>query len=716
MPNNRIRRFAVNKVATALLAFMTSCALTTNVALADEKRELTIGDVVERGQPSLSEVGWLGVGSLYAHTRAITGERSLRVLEPDGPTGLDLTRGFSTGDFDGSTLRTTSVSPDGKRVIAFVGNQWQTLELETHTASILDAPELPDDLPQAFAWTRADWSRDGHRVAISEMYDARERSSVSSDTKTVNGVRLQETAPASDRVVVLNTRLLFADANDGGKVRSWIFEGCTSAGHSFSPLSDLFVTLTCFEVNVPHTKIIRISLETGEYEEVFRTNAIIQGSSPKISPDGNLIAFALNNDGSNWDAFQDLALIDPKSGEIVQRLRPSENQGLAPSSEYFWAADGKSVYVTARASGLDEVWSLSLSGDHHVLASGDRRRYGMSLSDDGSKLCYITVDGYGYRDVRVFDIDAGEEKIFYVIDDPKTAFALGQWQQIDWESTDGIRPKGWLITPTSFDPESRYPLFVYIHGNGMGSDLYLHGAFTGTISRGPLEWHALAALGYVVFVPDYRTSGNYGPDPIRQVRRDQLDAAVFDARDVAAGVRHVSSLGFVNADRIAVMGHSLGGTRAFKILTDEPTLFGAAVLNESVALDRRSMFESASSGTRTGSEFNRFMRTIYGTDLAEDPEPYKKNYVLDAVRVQTPTLFLRGGYGGNSSPTMYASHETAFTLIRQAGVPTRYITFLDEGHTYMTPAAALVAFDLVIEWLAHHMPAVSGDADFVTTR
>lgn len=708
--------FVRKLIIPASLGFLANCILIASPGAAQDRPRITIDDVVDRSRPGLRTIGWLGSESLYARIRSTTGETYLKKFQAGGPAGLDLTAAFDADDLDRTIVRTTSIAPDGERLVSFVDGQWKILNLATKLQSTLIAPELPTGLPENFAWNRIDWAEDGGSVAISEMYDARGRSTAKDNTIEINGVRLQETASVSDRIVVLNTRLLLASIAGDGNMNSWVFPGCTSAGHSFSMQSELFVTLTCFEVDVPHTKIIRINPVTEEYEEIFRASAILQGSHPRISPDGKLLAFALNDDSSNWDGFVDLAIIDSKTGEIVLRLRPSMNKGLAPSSDYYWSADGKSIYVTARASGLDEIWSLSLSGTHQLLAGGDRRRYGMSVSPDGTKLSYTTMDGYGYRDVRKLDTETLNEEIYYVIDDPMSDFTLGNWQQIEWESTNGIRPKGWLITPPDFDPVDQYPLFVYVHGNGTGSDLYLSGAFTGTISGGPLEWHALATLGYIVFVPDYRMSGNYGPEPIKQSRSDQVDGALFDARDVITGVKHLISHGYVDPNSIAIMGHSLGGTRAFKVLIDEPGLFSAAILNDSSALDLRSMLEGASSGTRTGSNFNRFLRMTYKSELAEDPEPYKKNYVLDAVRIQTPTLFLRGGYGGEASPTKYASHETAFTLIRQAGVPARYITFVDEGHTYSTPEAALVAFDLVMGWMAEHMPARQDGADFVAQQ
>jgi pimeloyl-ACP methyl ester carboxylesterase len=695
------RSFRKLLVLSALLS-MTGCALMAAPGFAQEKPEITIEDIIDRGRPALTRAGWFGPDHLYGQFSPKDGDPSVRQFGHDGPFGPDLSG--APGD-EYAPFRSLSLSPDGKRSLAFTGGEWRIFEPGMGVSQSLATPAPDADMKDGFAWAKADWSDDSLRVAISEIYDKRRRLPETATVDVIDGVRLEETAPDSDAGRLLQTRLLVADFAEDSRTQSWNFPGCTSAGHGFSPGDALYITLTCFEAQPAHTKLVRINLETGAPEEIFRANAILQDSHPRVSPDGKRIAFVLNSDGSNWGAFMDMAILDSGTGEILHMLRPTPQQGLATANDYFWSADGKSVFVRARAAGLDEIWALSLSGNHQRLAGGERRRYGMSVSPDRSKLSYLTLDGYGYSDVRTLDVSTGQESIYYVMDNPQADFNLGRWQQIEWVSEDGVRPKGWLITPAGFDPAKQYPLYVYVHGNGLGSDLYLDGPFTGHVVGGPLEWHALAALGYVVFVPDYRMSGNYGPEPIRQIRVQQRDAAEFDARDVVAGVKHIFSLGFIDRGRVAIMGHSAGGTRTFKVLTEAPDLFAAAILNDSSPLDPQSILEAASTGSRTGSDVNRFMRTLLGTELADNPEAYKTNYTLDAVKIRTPTLFLRGGYRGAASPTQYASHELAFTLIRQSGVPTKYITFLDEGHTYSTPEAARVAYQLVTDWMAEHMPA-----------
>ena len=681
-------------------------------AYAQNKSDITIDDVLERRHVVVRSVDWVDSTTLYAQIRSSSGETTFQTIYSNGRKEPGLSS-IAVDTPSAKAILGGSLSPSNDRLVSRVDGEWRVQEFSTLIENSLDLPALPEGVPTAYGWHKIDWAEDGSRVAISEMYDGRQEMLATPEEVEINGVKIQETSPDSDHQIIRATRIIVTDGTGRDAISVSVFPGCYSAGHSFSNRYELFVALTCFETGTPHTRILRMEPDTGVYEEIYRVNSILQESHPKVSPDGKMLAFPLPADGSGWATFLDLGIIDAQTGQVVHRLLPSSDQGITTATDYYWSKDSLSVYVRARSAGLDEVWALSLSGNHQRLMAGDRRRYGMALSPSRDKLSYLTIDGYGYRDVRVFDIAAGQEEIYYVIDDPKEQFNFGRWQQIEWESDDSIRPKGWLITPPNFDPMQKYPLYVDVHGNGTGSDLYLFAPLTLSVANGPLEWHAFAALGYVVFVPDYRMTGNYGPEPIIKARETRIDAIVFDAKDVVTGVNHVVSLGFIDSNRIAMMGHSMGGPRVFKALTDAPTLFAAGVLNESSALDRRSILELASSGPMTGTDSNRYVRTWLGPDIGDDPEPYKANHVLDAVKIETPTLFLRGGYGGKISSSVYASHETAFTLIRQAGTPTRYFTFLDEGHTYSTPEAAGVAFDLVTDWLAEHMPAEPGDPDYI---
>jgi len=215
----------------------------------------------------------------------------------------------------------------------------------------------------------------------------------------------------------------------------------------------------------------------------------------------------------------------------------------------------------------------------------------------------------------VLDINSGEETVVLVVDEPAREFNLGKWSHVQWQSTDGVEPFGYLFLPPNFDPKRQYPMIVDIHGGGAGSRLYLFGSLTVGEAEGPLEWHAWAALGYVVFVPDYRSTGDYGSKVIADIYKSGQVAAIKDIEDAISGTQYMIDQGFVDPARIALFGHSAGGKRAYIILTKHD-LYAAAILNESISPDATSTFIYAASGGNAGGYPAGVYRQYFGGSLA----------------------------------------------------------------------------------------------------
>src|SRR5260370_20337726 len=105
---------------------------------------------------------------------------------------------------------------------------------------------------------------------------------------------------------------------------------------------------------------------------------------------------------------------------------------------------------------------------------------------------------------------------------------------------------GWILKPRDFDAGRKYPLVVEIHGGpntqyGYG---FMH------------EMQALAAAGYVVLYANPRGSLGYGRDFALAVRGAW---AVKDSLDIMAGVDALLQKGYIDEQRMGVIGGSYGG-------------------------------------------------------------------------------------------------------------------------------------------------------------
>ena len=178
---------------------------------------------------------------------------------------------------------------------------------------------------------------------------------------------------------------------------------------------------------------------------------------------------------------------------------------------------------------------------------------------------------------------------------------------------------GWILKPPDFDATKKYPLIVQIHGGpntqyGYG---FLH------------EMQMLAANGYVVLYTNPRGSIGYGHDFALAVRGAWAEK---DSLDILAGVDAVIAKGYIDEQRLAVMGGSYGGFMT-NWLIGHSDRFKAAITDRSVT-DRSSFFGSSDIGWKFA--VDDLESTPY-----EDPARHQRMSPISYVKnISTPLLII----------------------------------------------------------------------------
>lgn len=137
------------------------------------------------------------------------------------------------------------------------------------------------------------------------------------------------------------------------------------------------------------------------------------------------------------------------------------------------------------------------------------------------------------------------------------------------ESADEIMPYR-VQVPRDYEPGRAYPLVVALHGIG-GTEDYFYGVYDGALPA-VADRH-----GYIVVAPlGYRVDGGYGwgvgtPPADPAVRRSQA----LSEEDVMHVLRLVREQFTIDATRIYLLGHSMGGIGAWKIAAKYPDLWAA---------------------------------------------------------------------------------------------------------------------------------------------
>ncbi len=432
--------------------------------------------------------------------------------------------------------------------------------------------------------------------------------------------------------------------------------------------------------------ILALDPKTGKTREVLRTAGGSQALRSNFSPDGRWIATSYDTENVIYDFRQHVVILDPRTGKQTF-LAPTMHVG----DDLQWTPDSTAIYARGLIRGFNGIFRLGLDGSVRQIEAGDRYIDSFALSPDGKKYAALTSDGYGRVVLRLANADGSNGRTLSTIDDPTAEYAMGDFRVVSWPSFDGLEIGGYEVRPPGFDPKKKYPMLVDVHGGGPGSRLYLMGGVIGSL----IERQLWATRGYVVFVPDYRTAAPYGPGVIEKMRGRSF--SVVDCRDVMAGVDWMVSRGYVDPDRIALLGQSAGAHRA-NVLLPMTKRFRVAISNEGWA----NAWILDSTGDNTGHwEWPINVWFFKGT-RAENPQAYFDEDPLQKLHeISTPTLLIAGSkeLGGIGGMT----NEYIYTMLRRKGIDTKLILFQDEGHGTTKIANRRYVMQAALDWVDGHM-------------
>jgi len=296
-------------------------------------------------------------------------------------------------------------------------------------------------------------------------------------------------------------------------------------------------------------------------------------AKPAPSPKGKWIAFLTDLDG--WDQ---LYVIPAAGGDPVQ-ITKGHFETWRPT----WSHDGTRIAFDAnepdhpgdRRVGIATLGNDPAHATVNYITMGRGTNVAPCWSPDDKRLVYQHTDTQNSADLFVIAATAGAKPTRLSESMPAgidhSAFVEPQF--VHYPGPDGQSVPGWLFVPKNLDRSKKHPAIIWVHGDGINQN------YDGWhIQRNYAVYYSyhqyLLQQGYVVFAPDYRGSIGYGRDWRNGV---YMDVGGNDAKDAWMGANYLKTLPYVDADRIGIWGLSYGGFFTLIAITDQPTLFRAAV-------------------------------------------------------------------------------------------------------------------------------------------
>lgn len=273
-------------------------------------------------------------------------------------------------------------------------------------------------------------------------------------------------------------------------------------------------------------------------------------------------------------------------------------------------------------------------------------------------------------------------QVTHLHEDLTDKFAWGHAELVEWLNMDGKTVQGVLIYPGDYDPDERYPVFIYYYER---FSQRLHD-FNKPVTNHRPNIAQYTSDGYAVFLPD--------------IWFDVPIPGYSATKNLVPGVKKLVEMGVADPDAIGLHGHSWSGYMTAHVVT-QTDIFAAAVAGAPV-----SNMISAYGGIRWGSGLARQFQyeqtqSRLGVSLWENPTPYIENSPLFyADRINTPLLFQHGD--ADEAVPWYQSIEL-YLAMRRLGKESVFLHYYDEPHHLRKFANRLDYAIKMKEYMDHYL-------------
>ena len=391
-----------------------------------------------------------------------------------------------------------------------------------------------------------------------------------------------------------------------------------------------------FELNIEKKKLTKLSPDGGVF------------TSPKISPDGDLVAFIGNpNRDFSSVAFNIYTVKNDRTKVHTKNLSASPEN-------LFWISKTKLAFeVDEKGSANIKILDIQRSSVSDVLNKFKDQFYLTSTNENELFGVYATSSRPG----ELATIEDGKIKVLSEFNEiVLSQYSLGKTNEINYQAPDGTDVQGWYIVPPDFDKNKKYPLVLIIHGGP-------HAMYRPQFNY---LWHQFASDGYVVLYTNPRGSTGYGSDFANVIDNDYPGQG--DLSDLLAGVDHVTDLGFIDEDNMYVQGCSGGGVLTAWVVGHDDRFAAAASLCP--VTNWISMVGTTDIPAWTFEWFD--------VPFWEDPNNWlDRSPIMRTGYIKTPTLFMTGVL---DIRTPMPQTEEMYVALKEAGVDTVLVRMNGEWH------------------------------------
>jgi len=284
----------------------------------------------------------------------------------------------------------------------------------------------------------------------------------------------------------------------------------------------------------------------------------------------------------------------------------------------------------------------------------------------------------------VYNLDTGTyEKLTDTMNPAVKESGLVEPEMIRYKSFDGLEIPAFWYKPHNATAEDRVPAIVYVHG-GPGGQF--------RIRYDPLIQY-LVNHGYAVIAPNNRGSFGYGKS---FYKLDDLKHGEDDLSDLVEAKKFLASTGYVDDNRVAILGRSYGGYMVLAALAFRPEEFAVGVDIFGVS----NWVRTARSMPVWWEAQRQSLYKEMGNPETDEDYLRRISPLFHADRIVKPLMVLQGA---NDPRVLKVESDEIVEAVKKNGVAVEYIVFEDEGHGFVKKDNQIEAHKAILEFLDEYL-------------
>jgi len=428
--------------------------------------------------------------------------------------------------------------------------------------------------------------------------------------------------------------------------------------------------------NQDHMKLNVYNVATGDFIKTL----FEEKSDKYVEPLHGPIFFTKGRSEFLWfskrDGFNHLYRYS-LDGELIEKL--TDGKFDISSFEGFDETEENVFYIA-----VDEefplqqlIYGINIQSKEVIKLSSSDGMHQMILAPDKAFILDIYSNPSTPEEIVLIDPNGMVIRKVYSCNSPLKNYKLGEIKTGSIKASDGSDLYYRLMLPPDFDPAKKYPAIVYVYGgphSQMVNNSWLNGA--------RLWMLYMTQQDFIVFTLDNRGT-SYRGNKFEQVIHRNL--GTIEVEDQLKGAEYLTSLPYVDANRLGVHGWSYGGFMTLSLMLRAPDVFKVGIAGAPVV--DWSMYEIMYG--------ERYMDTP-----KENPEGYKKsNALFYADKLKGKLLVIHG----TSDDVVVWQHTLQFIeQCNRKGITIDYHVY--PGHKHSVGGADRIHLDkMMSEYFIEHL-------------